>query len=197
MKSHPRSAAGASRPHGPQSKGGSADSVRPYVAPWRSLSGQNVHDLVGQVRALMQAASPSGNGNGRARRPILHVGTDSKHRGYHTDYVTVAAIVSPGHGGRVFYQRRREARSPSLSHRLFLETELSLRIACELEKAGIRDIVVHVDANVDVRHRSARYVQALSGMVVGYGFEVRVKPDSWCATHVADFVVNDRHQRVA
>ena len=35
--------------------------------------------------------------------------------------------------------------------------------------------VVHVDANEDLRHRSSKYVQALSGMVVGHGFQVRVK----------------------
>ena len=56
---------------------------------------------------------------------------------------------------------------------------------------------MHVDANVDLRHRSSKYVRALAGMVMGYGFKVMVKPHSWCATHVADFVVNGKHVRVA
>jgi len=153
---------------------------------WKSLSGRPVSDLHGQIRALLAS-----------RERVIHVGTDSKQRGAHTDYVTVIAIVAPGHGGRIFYKRVRTARSRSLSHKLFQETEMSVTVANELHQVGLRRIVVHVDANEDLRHQSSKYVQALAGMVVGYGFQVRVKPDSWCATHVADFVVNERHQRVA
>ena len=56
---------------------------------------------------------------------------------------------------------------------------------------------MHVDANEDLRHRSSKYVRALAGMVVGHGFQVRVKPDSWCATHVADYLVKGKHHRAA
>lgn len=153
---------------------------------WKSLSGRPVADLHGQIRSLLA----------RGER-VLHVGTDSKQRGGHTDYVTVIAIVAPGHGGRIFYKRLRTPRARSLSHKLFQEAQLSVTVATELHQAGLQRIVVHVDANEDLRHQSSKYVQALSGMVLGYGFQVRVKPDSWCATHVADFVVNERHQRVA
>ena len=126
---------------------------------------------------------------------VLHVGTDSKQRAYHCDYVTALAVLRPGSGGRVLYRRRRERRAPSLSHKLFLEAQLSLEVAQALDAAGFGPIVVHVDANDDLRHLSSKYAKALAGMVVGYGFQVRVKPDSWCATHVADFVVNDRNGR--
>jgi predicted RNase H-related nuclease YkuK (DUF458 family) len=34
-------------------------------------------------------------------------------------------------------------------------------------------------------------------MVVGYGFRVRLKPDSWCATHVADRLVKVRRPSAA
>jgi predicted RNase H-related nuclease YkuK (DUF458 family) len=54
-----------------------------------------------------------------------------------------------------------------------------------------------MDANEDLRHRSSNYVQALAGMVVGYGFRVRLKPDSWCATHVADRLVKVRRPSAA
>jgi hypothetical protein len=33
-------------------------------------------------------------------------------------------------------------------------------------------------------------------MVAGSGFPVLVKPDAWCASHVADFAVKNKHQRV-
>lgn len=161
-----------------------ADEARGPAAAgaWRSLSGRPVADLVAELRQLLGVS-------GR----VLHVGTDSKQRSYHADYVTAVAVVHPGSGGRVFYRRARDGRSPSLSHKLFQETHLSLEVAQALERAGLRPVVVHVDANDDLRHLSSRYVAALSGMVVGYGFQVRVKPQSWCATHVADFVVNERN----
>ena len=152
---------------------------------WRTLSGQPIDDLFVAVRPLV----------GGER--VLHVGTDSKQRSYHTDYVTALAVLHPGHGGRIFYRRQRERRAPSLSHKLFLEAQLSIEVAQALEAAGLGPIVVHVDANDDLKHMSSKYVKALAGMVVGYGFQVRVKPDSWCATHVADFVVNERNGRVA
>lgn len=160
--------------------------IHPCAAMWRSLSGRHVPDFLGELRTLLRL-------DGR----VLHVGTDSKQRSLHTDYVTAVAIVHPGHGGRIFYRRSRDRRSPSLSHKLFQETQLSLEVAQSLDLAGIKPVVVHVDANDDLRHLSSKYAGALAGMVVGFGFQVRVKPDSWCATHVADFVVNERNGRVA
>ena len=151
---------------------------------WRSLSGKPSPDFLEEVRRLSSL-------NGR----VLHVGTDSKQRAYHTDYVTAVAILHPGSGGRIFYKRLREQQSPSLSHKLFLETQLSLEVAQLLDAEEMGPIVVHVDANDDLKHMSSKYVKALAGMVVGYGFQVRVKPNSWCATHVADFVVNERNGR--
>ena len=103
------------------------------------------------------------------------------------------AVLEPGHGGRVFYRRERIRRQESLAQKLFHEAELSIRVATDLSEEVAQEIIVHVDANEDLRHRSANYVQALAGMVVGYGFRVAVKLESRCATHVADRVVKERH----
>jgi predicted RNase H-related nuclease YkuK (DUF458 family) len=153
---------------------------------WRSLSGKPIADLVTSVTGLL-----------RNDRQVVHVGTDSQHYGRATNYVTVVAIIDPGHGGRLFYCRKQVARSRSLAHKLFLEAELSLEAANFLAPHVAHDIVVHVDANEDLRHSSSQYVRALAGMVIGHGFQVRVKPDSWCATHVADSLVKGRHPYAA
>ena len=153
---------------------------------WRTLSGQPIRDVLGAVQTLLQHD-----------RHIVHVGTDSQEHGYHTNFVTVVAIVDPGRGGRVFYRRDRTPRTRSLAHKLFKEAELSLEIATQLDAAIAHEIVVHVDANEDARHQSSKYVRALAGMVVGHGFQVRVKPDSWCATHVADYLVKGKGHRAA
>ena len=152
------------------------------VSMWRSLSGKPIRDLAKAVQSLLVSDEH-----------LVHIGTDSQQCGYHTNYVTVVAIVDPGTGGRVFYQRLKTPKAQSLAHKLFQEAELSLAIARRLTEAIAHDIIVHVDANEDLKHRSSKYVRALAGMVVGHGFEVRVKPDAWCATHVADYLVKGRN----
>jgi len=153
---------------------------------WKSLSGRRVEDIVGEVRQLL----------GDEDR-VLHIGTDSKQRSLVTDFVTVVAVLDPGRGGRVFYEHHRVQGARSLPQKLFRETELSLELAVRLSREVAQDILVHVDVNEDLRHRSSRYVKAVAGMVIGYGFRVLVKPEAWCATHVADYVVNEKHLRVA
>ena len=153
---------------------------------WRSLSGKPIPDLVAAVQELL-----------RGDREVIHIGSDSQHYGLATHYVTVVAVVDPGAGGRVLYRRTSVPREHSLGHKLFLEAELSLDAALILSRSFAHDIVVHVDANEDLRHLSSQYVRALAGMVLGHGFQVRVKPHSWCATHVADSLVKGKHPSAA
>ena len=153
---------------------------------WRSLSGKPIPDLVAAVGQLL-----------RSDREIIHVGSDSQFYGKTTHYVTAVAVVDPGQGGRVLYRRRSDPSYHSLAHKLFLEAELSLEAALILSRSFAHDIVVHVDANEDSQHRSSRYVRSLAGMVIGHGFQVRVKPHSWAATHVADSLVKGRHPSAA
>ena len=42
-----------------------------------------------------------------------------------------------------------------------------------LSRSFAHDIVVHVDANEDLRHLSSQYVRSLAGMVLGHGFQVQ------------------------
>jgi uncharacterized protein len=153
---------------------------------WKTLSGRTVPDIISEVQSLVGD-----------EELVIHIGTDSQRHGRHTDFVTVIAVLNPGKGGRVFYQRERVARTKSLAQKLFREAELSLAVASALSEAAAQEIIVHVDANEDLRHRSSAYVKALAGMVVGHGFKVQLKPNSWCATHVADHVVKERHLKVA
>jgi len=153
---------------------------------WKTLSGRTVPDITPAIQSLVGD-----------QELVIHIGTDSQRHGRHTDFVTVIAVLNPGKGGRVFYQRERVARTKSLAQKLFKEAELSIAVASALSESTIQDIIVHVDANEDLRHRSSAYVKALAGMVVGHGFKVQLKPNSWCATHVADHVVKERHLKVA
>ncbi|MEZ4290806.1 MAG: ribonuclease H-like YkuK family protein [Myxococcota bacterium] len=102
-------------------------------------------------------------------------------------------------GGRVFYTRRFDRKEIS-SSRSSTETWLSLDLAIRMHEAfdlspERQQIWVHVDANPDERYDSSDYVKQLAGMVAGSGFPVLVKPNAWCASHVADFAVKNKHFR--
>ncbi|QDU65489.1 ribonuclease H-like YkuK family protein [Engelhardtia mirabilis] len=153
---------------------------------WRHLSGSWIDDLDSALEELV--------GDDEF---LIHVGTDSKNRGAHTDFVTVVAILRPGFGARVLYRKQRCQRMGALAQRLIQEAQMSIETALMLSERVPQDIVLHIDANPDERHKSSRYARSLAGMGLGNGFEVRLKPDAWCASSVADHVVNRRHQRVA
>ena len=153
---------------------------------WRGLSGALVPDLIGTLRKWRSTGSGQ-----------LHLGTDSKNRGTRTHFVTALAVLSQGRGGQVIYRSVVTPRMHSLAQRLIHEATLSVEVATELQQALDLDIVIHIDANEDLRHPSAKYARSLAGMGLGSGFEVRLKPDAWCASHVADHVVKEKHVRAA
>jgi predicted RNase H-related nuclease YkuK (DUF458 family) len=117
------------------------------------------------------------------------------------EFVTVVCVLNPGKGGRVFYTRRFDRKDLSLFEKLSSETWFSLELALEMNDVfdlplEQKKIWVHVDANPDTRYGSSDYVKQLAGMVAGSGFPVLVKPNAWCASHVADFAVKNKHNRL-
>lgn len=156
---------------------------------WWTLSGVEVLDVMGTVEQFVDQGQ------------IVHIGTDAQKSAHRMEFVTVACVLKPGKGGRVFYTRRFERKDISLYEKLSTETWHSLELAIEMNSrfelsAEREQIWVHVDANPDTRYDSSDYVKQLAGMVAGSGFPVLVKPNAWCASHVADFAVKNKHQRV-
>ena len=155
---------------------------------WWTLSGVQVFDVMRVVEQLLS--------EGR----VVHIGTDAQKSSRRMEFVTVVCVLNPGKGGRVFYTRRFEHKEMSLYDKLSTETWLSLELALKMNQdfdlaMEQKQIWVHVDANPDTRYDSSNYVQQLAGMVAGSGFPVLVKPDAWCASHVADFAVKNKHHR--
>ena len=164
--------------------------MRPTVeadGKWWTLGGAEVLDLMSAVRPFVLQGQ------------IVHIGTDAQKTSTRMEFVTVACVLNPGKGGRVFYTRRHDRKDVSLYEKLSTETWLSLDLAIKMHEefdlsAESRDqIWVHVDANPDERYDSSSYVKQLAGMVAGSGFPVLVKPNAWCASHVADHAVKNKH----
>lgn len=144
---------------------------------WKTVSGVPVES----IEEYVSAASTSGQ--------AVHIGTDSLQTGKYTQYVTVVAVLTPHHGGRAAYTREIVPRITSLRERLLKEVWKSVELGLALTGKVRGELTVHVDANPSEKHMSSRYVQELVGLVVGQGFKVLIKPDSWCATSAADHVV--------
>jgi predicted RNase H-related nuclease YkuK (DUF458 family) len=153
---------------------------------WRTLSGPSIEDLDSVLEELV------GDDDF-----LIHVGTDSKNRARRTNFVTAVAIRRPGAAARVIYTTLSTPRMHNLAQRLVHEAQLSINVGNYLAERVPQDIVLHIDANPDARHRSSRLANSLAGMGLGSGFQVRLKPEAWCATCVADHVVKDKHVRVA
>lgn len=158
---------------------------------WRTLSGVEVN-LRQTIEQEMQDY-PDIKG--------VIVATDSQQIGKETEYVTVVTVHRPSKGGRVFYCRERVPRIRDLHQRLWKEAWMSTELAMELTTApdiggvNIKVIEIHIDANIDKKFKSSKYVEELVGLVVGQGFSAIVKPDAWAASHAADHVVKHKNQR--
>jgi predicted RNase H-related nuclease YkuK (DUF458 family) len=130
----------------------------------------------------------------------LHIGCDSQQVEKLTEYVTVVVIHRLGKGGRVFYSREKVPRIRELRERLWKEVWRSTELAMELTSTpDIGDVepiavcAIHIDANVDPKHKSSKYVEELVGLVMGQGFHAMVKPEAWAASHAADHVVKHKN----
>lgn len=158
---------------------------------WKTLAGEDI-DLRSVIEAEM-----------RLHEDLeLTIASDSQQRGQSTEYVTVVTMIRPGKGGRVLFSRELIPRVRELRERLWKETWRSTELAMELTETpdiGNRlpiDVhAIHIDANVDPKHKSSKYVEELVGLVVGQGFKAVVKPEAWAASHAADHAVKHKNER--
>lgn len=127
-----------------------------------------------------------------ARYQII-VGTDS-HAANEVSFITAITVRRIGNGGIYFWTRSPKEKCPSLRDRIYRETIHSVTLAQELrgrlqERLGDEffwNDQVHIDVGQEGKTRDL--VDAVTGMVRGYGFEPVIKPYSFGA-----FVVADRH----
>ncbi|MGE5560856.1 MAG: ribonuclease H-like YkuK family protein [Chloroflexota bacterium] len=119
----------------------------------------------------------------------LIIGSDSQTRDDQT-FVTAIIIHRVGKGARYYYRRQHSRAMHSLRQKIFYETSLSLgvgsRMAELLSAHGQTDLNVEIHVDVGPTGSTRELIREVVGMVVGSGFEVHVKPDSYGASKVAD-----------
>lgn len=159
---------------------------------WKTLSGQKI-DLRSVIESELRDYPDA----------EVHIGSDSQQVKRHTEYVTVVVIHRPAKGGRVFFCREQIPRVRELRERLWKEVWRSTELAMELTSTPdigehavpIHVTAVHIDANVDPKHKSSKYVEELVGLAMGQGFNAIAKPEAWAASHAADHAVKGKHER--
>jgi hypothetical protein len=124
----------------------------------------------------------------------LIVGTDSEGK-EEPDFVTAIVIHRKGKGGKYFWERIRTPKKYTLRTRIYEETMISLTLATKLREnlerklekikpKNYKNLEIHTD--IGQIGETKEMIKEIVGMVRGNGFEVKIKPDAFGATSVAD-----------
>jgi len=121
----------------------------------------------------------------------LIIGTDSQDKNSHgADFVTAVIVHKVGAGGVYFWQRETNPNHLAMKARIIEEAARSLVCAQKFLDAfgrenGIMKILeIHVD--VGQKGPTREIIGEVVGMIRGSGFEVKIKPDAFGASKVAD-----------
>lgn len=119
------------------------------------------------------------------------IGTDSqKIKNDRYDFINVLIIYKLGKGGIYFWKREIKNKKISFKERIYEEAIMSLQTAEEFvsffKDNGISkyDIQIHVD--IGLKGKTKELVNEVVGMIRGNGYQVKIKPESYGASKVAD-----------
>lgn len=123
------------------------------------------------------------------------VGTDSEGK-ERPNFVSTIVLLRVGNGGRYFWKKIRTPKKYTLRMRIYEETMFSLRLAIKLreslektlDKINLekhKDLEIHTD--IGQMGDTKEMIKEIVGMVRGNGFLVKIKPDSFAATSIADY----------
>lgn len=124
------------------------------------------------------------------------IGTDSQNFS-DTKMVSVIAVVAEGHGGIFFYEISHVNLIRNVSVKLQTETAASLELAQRLVdrlEQNVRyeelftncPLSIHVDAGNSDKGKTKMLIPELVGWIKALGYDVKVKPNSFVASSIAD-----------
>ena len=117
------------------------------------------------------------------------VGTDSEYFDHKIDFVSVIVVHRIGQGARYFWRRQIFKTKLSLHQRLWQEALMSLKIGQELLKILVfKRLNFHFELHLDLGTigKSSSSVKEIINLVRFYGFDVKIKPESYAASKIAD-----------
>jgi len=131
----------------------------------------------------------------------VYVGTDSQKSGRGYKFATVILITTKedligttvGRGGIIiaatYHQEFKLKNKELVNERMVFEVGKSVEAAYEI--APLLDLYdipleIHADINPNPNFESNKALQQAVGYILGMGYDFKVKPESFCATHCAD-----------
>ena len=142
-----------------------------------------VDEVVRNIADFMRA-EPS-------RRYEVTIGTDSELLSdKDADFVTAIVVHRVGNGGRYFWRRFELGKFHTLRDRMIKEVLVSLDIAQkvlgELRKSSLPEFSFAIHADVGVNGPTKALIQEVVAMIRANNFDVKIKPESYAASNVAD-----------
>jgi len=159
---------------------------------WRKLDSESSW---GAVREMILKSA-------RSQTTKIVIGSDSQPIREGAIFVTAIAFISEDrslHGTFFYLKTLDKSRYNSLYERILRETMVSIEIANKVrEEAPYCRISVHLDVSPQgSKSKTSKYASAMTSLVRGYGYDdVEVKPNSWCASSVADYFTKGRAKKL-
>lgn len=131
---------------------------------------------------------------------VIFVGTDSHTMAKWYQYITVLGVYFPRRGGNYFFTfdvEERRAYKGAQKMRMWSEASKSIEVADRLRlETGIK-AEIHLDISPSHKKEfTSQLADQLKGYVIGAGYEVKTKPDSWAASAIADKHARSKGRRV-
>ncbi|PTQ55502.1 MAG: DUF458 domain-containing protein [Candidatus Carbobacillus altaicus] len=120
----------------------------------------------------------------------LIIGTDSQNHGEETTMVTAIIVHRIGKGARFFFRRRRHPKIHDLRQRVYMETSYSLTLVQEMQQheafQRLYDLPIEIHIDIGTTGATRTMIQEIVGWVTAVGYTVKIKPQSYGASAVAD-----------
>jgi len=119
------------------------------------------------------------------------VGSDSqKIKSGSYDFVSALIIHRIGAGGIYFWKRQLYEKKISLKERIYMEATMSLTTSENFvqffKTNGISKYNIQIHVDIGRKGETRDLITEVVGMIRGSGYEVKIKPDSYGASKVAD-----------
>jgi len=119
------------------------------------------------------------------------VGSDSqKIKSGAYDFVSALIIHRIGAGGIYFWKRQVYTKKISLKERIYMEATMSLTTSENFvqffKTNGISKYNIQIHVDIGRNGETRDLITEVVGMIRGSGYEVKIKPDSYGASKVAD-----------
>ena len=121
----------------------------------------------------------------------VYVGTDSMLRGDTCIFATVIAFHNNAANVATYYYKKFKvcnAEYKNIKNKITEEVNLSVQAAQVMSNAfPMTPVEVHVDIGASKENKTRIMMSTVSGWVAGMGYDLKIKPDSWASSSIADW----------